>query len=35
MPAALTSNTITEERQSWSLALSAIDIAARPIQALC
>jgi hypothetical protein len=35
MPAALTSNNITEERQSWSMALSAIQIAARPILALC
>jgi hypothetical protein len=26
---------ITEERQSWSMALSAIQIAARPIRALC
>ena len=31
MPAGSTSNNITEERQTWSMAPSAIQIAARPI----
>jgi hypothetical protein len=35
MSAGLISNNITEDRQSWPVALSAIQIAARPILVLC